>query len=248
MKIFTYNDYIDYTQNYNHQKKITKEIKEEQQNTEYDIIDQYILKAIEQKEDVIEFLKSFYKKEFQTIKIMELKKIPYLEGKKSKRNTQIYKHIYKEMYFIIQYENQYYSQKIFEILQICMEIIKKWKEEKLNSKSQKKIFRYPIIIPIIIYTGEKEWKSKIHIKLTQTRFESNGVYFSYNLIDIKNISILKLLEKDTLITDLLVLKKCDENIKSEMLEIFMEDTTNMKKYYIYKKLKEVEKSLNENNF
>ena len=240
MKIFTYNDYLDYTQNYNHQKKLSKEKREKERNIEYDIIDQYILKSIGEKEYIIEFLYSFYKKEIQDIKTIDLKKISDLETRNIKNNTQIYKHMYKEMYFIIQYENQFYSQKIFEILQICMELIKKWKEEKIKSKNQNKSFRYPIIIPIIIYTGEKEWRSKKQIKLTQTEFENNGVYFSYNLINIKNMSMLKLLEKDTLITDLLLLKKCEGNIKTKMLEILMEDTRNVNKYYIYKKIKDAE--------
>lgn len=240
MKIFTYNDYLDYTQNYNHQKKLSKEKREKERNIEYDIIDQYILKSIEEKEYIIEFLYSFYKKEIQDIKTIDLEKISDLKTKNIKENTQIYKHMYKEMYFIIQYENQFYSQKIFEILQICMELIKKWKEEKIKYKNQNKSFRYPIIIPIIIYTGEKEWRSKKHIKLTQTEFENNGVYFSYNLINIKNMSMLKLLEKDTLITDLLLLKKCEGNIKTKMLEILMEDTRNVNKYYIYKKIKDAE--------
>ena len=240
MKIFTYNNYLDYTQNNNQQKKLSKEKREKERNIEYDIIDQYILKSIGEKEYIIEFLYSFYKKEIQDIKTIDLKKISELETKNIKNNTQIYKHMYKEMYFIIQYENQFYSQKIFEILQICMELIKKWKEEKIKSKNQNKSFRYPIIIPIIIYTGEKEWRSKKQIKLTQTEFENNGVYFSYNLINIKNMSMLKLLEKDTLITDLLLLKKCEGNIKTKMLEILMEDTRNVNKYYIYKKIKDAE--------
>ena len=78
---------------------------------------------------------------------------------------------------------------------------------------------------------------------TQTEFENNGVYFSYNLINIKNMSMLKLLEKDTLITDLLLLKKCEGNIKSKMLEILMEDTRNVNKYYIYKKIKDAENEI-----
>ena len=131
MKIFTYNDYLDYTQNNNQQKKLSKEKREKERNIEYDIIDQYILKSIGEKEYIIEFLYSFYKKEIQDIKTIDLKKISELETKNIKNNTQIYKHMYKEMYFIIQYENQFYSQKIFEILQICMELIKKWKEEKV---------------------------------------------------------------------------------------------------------------------
>ena len=56
MKIFTYNDYLDYTQNNNQQKKLSKEKREKERNVEYDIIDQYILKSIGEKEYIIEFL------------------------------------------------------------------------------------------------------------------------------------------------------------------------------------------------
>ena len=93
MKIFTYNDYLDYTQNNNQQKKLSKEKREKERNIEYDIIDQYILKSIGEKEYIIEFLYSFYKKEIQDIKTIDLKKISDLETRNIKNNTQKKQHM-----------------------------------------------------------------------------------------------------------------------------------------------------------
>ena len=84
-------------------------------------------------------------------------------------------------------------------------IIKRWiKEEKAEQK------RYPIVIPIVIYTGSEKWKyikSINHNKINYITYENNKINFSYNMIDINKIEVSKLeIMKSEIAKELICLK------------------------------------------
>ena len=68
-----------------------------------------------------------------------------------------------------------------------LNIIKKWNiEEKDKNK------RYPIVIPIVIYTGKDTWNnsnSRIYDKLNYITYEDNRINFNYNMINVNNLNI-----------------------------------------------------------
>jgi len=64
-------------------------------------------------------------------------------------------------------------------------IINRWKKE---SKEQK--IRNPIVIPIVIYTGNSIWKTnncKENGKINYVTYKDNIINFSYNMLNINDI-------------------------------------------------------------
>ena len=69
----------------------------------------------------------------------------------------------------------------YTVLRYCMEVIRSWK--KSNKMNKNAI--YPVIIPIIIYSGKEEWNIFMNFKRVETKlttFEKNKVELGYNFI------------------------------------------------------------------
>ena len=105
----------------------------------------------------------------------------------------IYKVNKKEVYFLIHYETEINTNIKLNILNNSIDIINDWCRE--NRFKQNK--NYPSVVPIIIYTGNEEWKiEKINEKEKETNNNMYGNYnveIPYNFIDIQrtNNSYLK---------------------------------------------------------
>ena len=68
---------------------------------------------------------------------------------------------------------------IYKIFNLAMEIINYW-----NNNMMKKSLRYPIVIPIVIYTGNEDWQENYDFS-KYINYENNGIYLHYNLIKAK---------------------------------------------------------------
>ena len=69
---------------------------------------------------------------------------------------------------------------------------------------------FPIVIPIIIYTGQEKWNvisDFSDIQVNDYRFENNKGDFKYNLIDINEYSSEDLIQKNSLFSYTLALRK-----------------------------------------
>jgi hypothetical protein len=96
----------------------------------------------------------------------------------------IYKTKKKEVFFLIQYQSYTDKRINLHILNHCIDIINDWCRE--NRFKKDKI--YPVVIPIIIYTGKKEWKIK-KIKnedsISHHIYDNYKIDITYNLVDIQ---------------------------------------------------------------
>lgn len=176
MLIFTYNDYLECTQS----KKVQKEIKKETKRQgivkkQVNKRDSIIEKSIEKKEKVVNLINYFYKTKSWNITKESIKRY----DKKINNNVITYKIKSKEVYFMITIQKEPNYNLAYKILTECIEFIKEWKNEKQNK------VKFPIIIPIIIYIGEKNWNIKSSTKIRYTSFKENGINLSYNIIDLK---------------------------------------------------------------
>ena len=136
----------------------------------------------------------------------------------------------------------YIDNKISErILNSSVDIIHEWsKLRKLGVKT-----KYPLIVPIVIYTGEKKWKTYNNFKdveVVNYGYENKKIKIEYNLIEINRISIKRLLEQKSLFGSVMILKKArDEKeleyninlvIKSCRDEEYKKEIQNIIRFYI----------------
>jgi len=103
----------------------------------------------------------------------------------------------------------------YRILKYEVEII----ESALNRKKYKnKQYKYPLVIPIVLYTGNKEWNAKVDLRRTQVRWSKyeNKELSRYNVIDVNRLNDKQLLEEKTLVSKILLIEKSDTEKELEM--------------------------------
>ena len=88
--------------------------------------------------------------------------------------------------------------------------------DKIKNKERK----IPLVIPIVLYTGNKKWNAKKYLEENQEKIEGieNGLG-NYNLIDINELTEKELLEDNSFISKMMLIEKSKntENIV-EILE------------------------------
>ena len=195
MKYFSYNDYMDYTENgeINEVKRVEEDIaKYEPKNgakTTYNSRN----KIIEMLKNKF-YLKKFMKEFFNLSEIGDIENISYCNEIKTitdkQNNNVICKIEDKEIFILIKVIDNIETNITYKMFENSINIIKRWnEEEKMENK------RYPIVIPIVIYLGKQKWNidcCDIYSQINYTQCERNRINFSYNIIDINKLEINKL--------------------------------------------------------
>ena len=195
MRYFSYNDYMDCTENgeINEIKRVEEKIaKYEFKNgtkTTYNIKNK-IIETLKNKNCLKMFMEEF----FYFSEIDEIENIVYCNDVKTitdKQNNNIICKIEdKEMFILIKVIDKIDSNITYKMFENSINIIKRWnEEEKIEST------RFPIVIPIVIYIGKQKWKPNYcnnYGKINYTTCEKNRINFSYNIIEINNLEINKL--------------------------------------------------------
>ena len=93
----------------------------------------------------------------------------------------VYKIKNKEIYILIEHQTKIDYLMPIRILQYEIEIIR-----KENIKNKNNNILYPIVIPIVLYTGRKQWDASIKLPTLKTEFNKyKGIKdIRYNLVDI----------------------------------------------------------------
>lgn len=98
----------------------------------------------------------------------------------------VYKIKDKEGYFLMEHQTKVDELMAYRILEYSLEIIRTRLRKTIIEKGERKIAR---VIPIVIYTGQAEWKAKKEVEEIQVEFEhlkGIDVMTGYNLVDIRN--------------------------------------------------------------
>ena len=124
----------------------------------------------------------------------------------------------------------------YRILNYCIDIIQEWKKSKKINQNT----RYPIIVPIIIYTGNEKWKIPKNFKEKQISdyvFENYKIDLEYNLIEINKLSKSFLLQKQSLFGYGMIIEKSNithfGQLKMEKLLMYIVDTIISTMYIRY---------------
>ncbi len=113
-------------------------------------------------------------------------------------------------------------------IEIIESVLVDEKEEYKNKR-----YEYPNIIPIVLYTGRKEWNAELDLKKIQLKWRNyKGLELSkYNIYDINKISNERLLKEKSIINKIMLMEKAAT--KKE----FIENLNKISKELKNKKLK-----------
>ena len=233
MKFFTYNDYLDYLQDSELMKKIRereKKIRSDMNAKMIKRIDKVFLELINQEKEVADFLKECITNNSIHINQGHIQKCIFNKLSVKNNRAVVYKMIDREIYFVLQYEIEVNFNVGYNVLEFCINIMNEWKE-----KEKKVNERYPIIFPIIIYTGKEKW-GKSYNEIRYVKVLKNGMYFAYNIIDSADYSKEELLNKNSLIFNLMLLKKINKSEIKKVLIQLIKNSKDSKKVLKFQKI------------
>lgn len=229
MKSFTYYDYIDciHTLRLNAVLQLAEESAEYKisQKRQRNIHDKLLKTILKDEREMAKFINGFLEPN-EKIESKNLIKYvnSYITKKyKYKETDLVYKLKNQEIFFLIEHQSNIDNTMPYRILNYCIDIMQEW----IKTKKIKRETLYPIIVPIIIYTGKEKWKIPKNFKEKQIAnyvFERYKINLEYNLIEINKISTKFLLQKRTLFAYRMILEKSKnrEELK-ENLELIIKN-------------------------
>ena len=201
MRYFSYNDYMDYKGNIdmNNYGRVEEEkaeyiLEDGEINSQFEIIE--ILKNIEDLQDFLnecvwadEPIKQNDITYYNANQTTQENQIMYYDEnenfeKSNYENMITCKIKSKEIFVIIKELHEIDLNIIYKMLEYSLKIIKGCEQNMLQN------VRNPIVIPIVIYTGNKKWNTnnyKLKQKINYIEFKSNSINFAYNLIKINEL-------------------------------------------------------------
>ena len=190
--------------NNNTKRNIRQQLKARRINNEHDKIFRTVL---DKKTDVSKFLNKFLG---LNIKTEELEKYnsSYIDPKfKNKEADIVYRIKDKNIFLLIEHQTKIDKKMPIRLHEYSTEIMASAMEEN-------KYKSIPSVIPIVLYTGKTKWKIENETIEKQQFFkEVKLIDGDFNLIDINDFSKKELLEDDILITKMMLVEKCKDEIE-----------------------------------
>lgn len=256
---FTYQDYLNYCDSFYCHEEEEEYLCVAESETEY-IYDEETTKdkkhdkifkdILQDKEEMAKFLTSFVGYNIKQEQL-ELYNSNYITKKFEYKNADIvYRIKEKNIYFLVEHQTKVDYSMAYRILNYCVEIIRSIVNEKETSSVN---YKYPKVIPIVLYTGKQKWTASKSFSKMETEYENfkeKNIDIKYKLIDINQYNVEDLLKEKTLLANALILEKC-KNIEDVLnnLKIILKNTTKVDNHeelkriviYLYKDMKEEDK-------
>ena len=170
-------------------------------NNEHDKIFRTVL---DKKTDVSKFLNKFLGLD---IKTEELEKYnsSYIDKKfKNKEADVVYRLKNQNTFLLIEHQKKRDEDMPARLLEYSVQIIRSTKDDK-SFKTR------PRVIPIVLYTGKREWNIYNEPMENMQLFkEVNIIDGKFNLIDVNDFSEEELLNDDMFITKMMLVEKCKD--------------------------------------
>lgn len=118
----------------------------------------------------------------------------------------IYKLKNRNIFLLIEHQTKIDYSMPYRILEYENEIIKSAID---YSKLKQKGYKYPLVISIVLYTGNKKWNAKKYIREIQENLEGyEEVQFArYNVVDVNDFSNDELLNDESFLTKAMLIEK-----------------------------------------
>ena len=156
---------------------------------------------------------------------------------KSRDADVIYKLKDKSVFFLIEHQTSIDNNIVYKMLNYCVDIIYDWN----TSVKIKKGIKYPIVVPIVIYTGTDKWNISNDFSDMQVGdyvFKNYKIDFKYNLIEINKIPLKLLVQKNDLFSHIMALEKTRnyEEFTNVLNQVLFNKENFNKKFYDISKL------------
>lgn len=242
MKTFTYYDYIKciHTLRLNAVLQLAEESAEYKvkQKKNKDRHDKLVKSILKDEKEMAKFINDFLEPN-EKVESQNLIKYTnrYITKKYNKKEADlVYELKNKEIFFLVEHQSTIDHNMPYRMLNYCIDIMQEWSK----SKKIKKETKYPIIVPIIIYTGSEKWKMSKNFKEKQIGdyvYENYKISLEYNLIEISKLSTKFLLEKRSMFGYGMIIEKARNRQElKENLDIIIKNTKEREQL---KKLKEI---------
>ena len=152
----TYKEYLKYEET-----NSSNRVKENEENiynfnNEHDKVFREVLSI---KEEALYLINKALKPKKEIKEEIELYTSKFVTSKYEYRESDIiYKVKNKNIFFIIEHQSTVDYSMVYRMLEYSVEIMRQIIEGKENKR---KVYKYPLIIPIVIYTGDKNWNAKL---------------------------------------------------------------------------------------
>lgn len=239
MKIFTYKNYIEciHKLRLNAVLRVAEEgeaysleVKTQEKNKDkkHDKLVKIILKNPEEMAKIInEFLEPSV--EVKSENLVKYTNSYITQKYKSKEADIVYKLKNEEVFFLVEHQSTIDKKMPYRILNYCVDIMQEW----VKSKKLKRQTKYPIVVPIIIYTGIEKWKIPKNFKDVQISNQIFGDFkidLYYNLIEINKISKKYLIDQQSLFGYGMVIEKSKNKAElQENLELIVKNAKSKEK-------------------
>lgn len=214
MKIFTYKDYITSIHNYRIERR-RQGVAEDNEIYQTGEInkkhDKLLKKILTDKKEMALFINQFLlpKKKIEETDLTNCKN-SYINPKyQNKEADLVYHNKDKTIYFLVEHQSTVDTNMPYRILNYCIDIIQDWVREK----RLKNITTYPIVVPVVIYTGERRWTVSTNFadkQVKETTYGNNHISLAYNVIDINRYSKSSFLEKNSIFGYSMLIEKAKD--------------------------------------
>ena len=92
----------------------------------------------------------------------------------------------------------------YRILNYCIEIIRSVVENLLINRAS---YKYPVVVPIVLYTGNQTWTANTSYALSLVIDDSQNyksIDVKYKLIDVNKYTLEELLEQKTMLSNAMI--------------------------------------------
>ncbi len=240
MYLFTYQDYLKYSKErvWRLEEESETYIYDEEQEKIHQYKDKIFKEILSNKREFIRFIQKYLKgNEFESLTENDVEKYnkEFITSKFEKRESDnIYKIPKFNMYIIIEHQSQIDYKMPERITEYSVELMR-----DINRSNKGRIGSSAVIVPIVLYTGNRKWKIfEEHKEMYKFEFKVFE-YEKYNLVDINDYTIKELIKEDTGMSKALLFEKTNskEELKEAMNEIFKKELTKEEKEYIAMVLK-----------
>ncbi len=205
----TYKEYLKYEELYGkkEQNQVTC-VKEEQEeyiydkNNEHDKVFREVLSI---KEEALALINKALKTKEKIEEEIELYNNRFITSKFKERESDIiYKVKEKNIFFIIEHQSTIDYSMGYRMMNYSIEIMRLIIQD---GKNKSKTYKYPLIIPIIVYTGDKKWDAKLSMKEITEKVDWYKEKEDISLVDINNYTKEELLKEKNILSKVMLLEK-----------------------------------------
>lgn len=212
MVIFSYIEYLKYSRIIKEEYSLNEEVAEYKYDNKKinHIHDKTFRKILDDKKEFTIFINKIFNLEEK----LEEKDIEKYNRKfvsvdyTNQESDVIYKLKNKEIFILVEHQTKIDKKMPIRILKYELEIIRSRMDE--NNRLE-----FPIIIPIVLYTGKQRWNAKINYPSYNSEFARyRGLKkVEYNLVDINDYTIEYLYKENSILTKIMILEKSNKYIE-----------------------------------